>query len=150
MHSINVKGLISPLKRAGQLLIFAAVFSGLIAISVKVVEEVDQRRMANNALQWMEKQSYPDNCGYQGEFPHPLPGLPCKTLNGYRFVSHSYLDRYRPFERVVRVHPDGKWTMRDVIVSWTRDGLSDTMVLSTGSTDDLRALMRAIPDMDRK
>lgn len=124
----------------------------IILLIVKGFEIREQNQLARKALHWMETQTYPDTCGYQGEFGKPYYDLPCFTKNGYRFVSGTqhYGQWSAPFQRIVKVRPNEEWTMHDVIVSWTNDWLINDMQLHTGSTADLQDLIKAIPEIGQQ
>jgi hypothetical protein len=144
----DLKRLKSPLILTGKISLWGLSIIASLYIVSTFLEIRQQRKIASQALDWMQYQSYPDNCGYQGEFPYGVGGMPCFTKSGYRFVSGSFKDGdwATPFRRIVKIKPDDKWTMEDVILSWESDWRNQ-MQLYTGSSADLEALLEAIPEI---
>lgn len=129
---------------------FLAIFASICFVGL-FLERQHRHNIAEQALDWMQYQKYPDNCGFQGEFPYPSVAMPCFSKNGYRFLSgtDTYGEWSTPFRRIVKIKPDDKWTMGDIIVSWTNDWLPNRMQLRIGSSADLDALLEAIPEIGR-
>lgn len=93
-------------------LVGLAIFA-FICFGAAFLEKQHQNKIAAQALDWMQYQKYPDNCGFQGEFPYASVGMPCFAKNGYRFVSgtDTYGEWRTPFRRIVKINrtTNGPW-----------------------------------------
>jgi hypothetical protein len=124
-----------------------------VMLLIGVVRVYEQRYMlANEIVHFVESQTLPDRCGWNGEKGGVAEeyGIPCLERNGYRFL-RAIADCNDPdFIRVIKLSPkDPKRPMvPNIVLSREMHWYGQYFIAE--SRKNLRELMRLVPEIYRE